>query len=70
MDLVPCLLQTGSHQSYRQPSTSLQPQSPAPGLMECHELTVPGLLGTSYIKMDIFLPKKTQGWASDPDFFQ
>ena len=61
------LLQAWSHYNYLQPSTSLHPQSPAPGLMKRHELTMPSLLGTSYMKrLDILLPKKTQWLGQRP----
>lgn len=39
----------------------------APGPRECHELTAPGLLGTSYMKrLDILLPKKTRWLGQQP----
>lgn len=64
---MPCLLQTPSQQSYLQPSTSLRPRSLAPGPRERHELTVPGLLGTTSVKrLDVLLPKKTQGLGQQP----
>lgn len=58
------------------PAANLEPLEPSPALCfpppsvsssRTHELTVPGLLGTTYMKrLDILLPKKTQRLGQQP----